>query len=75
MSPRYFRNDPEEDRSDAMELASAVGCPSTDINAMVTCLRTVDEMTLLQVQDSVNITLYKIQDDYGTIVYYKSNSE
>ncbi|XP_030828982.1 carboxylesterase 5A [Strongylocentrotus purpuratus] len=67
LSPRYFRNNPEEDRRDAMELASAVGCPSTDSTALVTCLRTVDEMTLLQVQDSVYQSGYFIRLD-GTFL-------
>ncbi|XP_063952545.1 carboxylesterase 5A-like [Lytechinus pictus] len=63
LSPRYFRNDPAEDRRDAMEIASAVGCPTTDAVAMVTCLRSVDEMTLLEVQDSVYDTGYFIRVD------------
>ena len=52
-----------------MALASAVGCPNTDSVAMVTCLRSVDEMTLLQVQDSVNMILYQIHDCDQTFIF------
>ncbi|XP_072174234.1 carboxylesterase 5A-like [Diadema setosum] len=63
LSPRYFRNDPETDCKEARTLASVAGCPEDDTVAMVTCLRTVDEIRLLEIQDMAYTAGYFIRVD------------